>query len=355
MAAHNAGKYIRQAIDSLLTQTLHDFELIVVDDASSDKSLSIVRGYSDPRIHIIENSVQKGASYSRNRGLERARGKYIAILDADDLALPDRLRFQSDYLDATPDVFLVGSNFETIDEEGNVTCRDRIRRDPLTVRWLLLFGNCLVHSTVMFRRDAIESLGGYDEAMPSGEDYDLYVRFAAHGRVAFLDGVLCRWRVHCESLSHQVSLENHKPLWARSMCHSIYLQTSRRIDEDLAFCLMRNISMLAKDRQTVLKAFEVIISCLESLSRSHPTKTERRALLLLAIEELLRVAKLNPGSWRYAFRKVAGLLSKHDPPLTFHPAMIKIVLRATLPSNVTMKIGRLRRGIERSSSRLLKN
>src|SRR5207244_1333252 len=139
------------------------------------------------------------------------------------------------------------------------------------------------------------------------EDYDLYVRFAAHGRVAFLDDVLCQWRVHCESLSHQESVENHKPLWAKSVCCSVYLQTSRRIDEDLALCLMRNISMPAKDRQTTLKAFEVIVNCLESLSRSHPTKSERRALLLLAIEELLRVANLNPGSRGYAFRKVARL------------------------------------------------
>lgn len=352
MAVHNGGKYIRQAIDSLLNQSLHEFELIVVDDASTDESLNMVRTYSDPRIHILENSVQKGPSYSRNRGWKRARGEYIAILDADDIALPDRLRLQSEYLSANPDVALCGGNFETIDESGNTKSRDRIRRDPLTLRWLLLFGNCFVHSTVMFRREAVESLGGYDETMPRGEDYDLYLRLASHGRIVFLNDILCRWRDHQQSLSHQQLSKIHRGLGAQLICRSVYLQTSQRIEEDLAFCLMRGNLAPAKDRQTVLNAFEVIISCLESLSAKHPAKTERRVLLLLAIEELLRVAKSNSGSLRHAFYEVARLLSKHDPILTFHLATAKILLKAALPRNVDTRIGRMKRGREASSRRV---
>jgi glycosyltransferase involved in cell wall biosynthesis len=343
MAVHNAGKYIRQAIDSALRQTLADFELIVIDDASTDGSLQMVQVYSDPRIHIIENSVQKGPSYSRNKGLERARGDYIAILDADDIALSDRLRIQSDYLDATPDVSLVGSSSETIDQEGNILGQDRVRRDPLTLRWLLLFGNCFVHSTVMFRRDAVESGGGYDEAMPPAEDYDLYVRLAAHGTVALLEDVLCQWRDHPESLSRQQSVKTQKPVWVHSICRSVYLQTAQRIDEDLAVCLMRNGSRPAKNRHTVRKAFAVIINCFESLSKSHSTRAECRTLLLLAIEELLRVAKLNPGSMASAFHDVARLLRRRDPLVAFQPALIKIMFRALLPSRLTTSISHLRR------------
>src|SRR5208337_1568211 len=181
MAAYNAEKYLRQAVDSILSQTLADFELIVVDDASIDATRAVLESYSDPRIRALYNPSNLGQCVSRNKALAAARGKYIAILDADDIALPTRLEKQAEWLDRHPEIGLLGSYAVTIDEQGKEHARwDYSPTDDAAIKWALLFTNVFIHSSVMMRKSVVNQTGGYsnEECIRRAfvEDYELLSR-----------------------------------------------------------------------------------------------------------------------------------------------------------------------------------
>ena len=113
MPAYNAEKYIGEAIDSILNQTFTDFEFIIIDDGSSDRTADIVKSYSDPRIRLLANERNSGIVASLNRGIQKATGKYIARMDADDYSRLDRIKKQVDFLDNHPEVIALGTSFST--------------------------------------------------------------------------------------------------------------------------------------------------------------------------------------------------------------------------------------------------
>ncbi len=121
LPVYNGARFLRQAIDSVLSQTWKDFELLVVNDGSTDGTAAILESYSDPRIRILSNVQNIGLTLSLNKGLQSARGEYIARIDADDIALPIRLEKQVSYLDQHPEVGLVATGVKVIDERGHVT------------------------------------------------------------------------------------------------------------------------------------------------------------------------------------------------------------------------------------------
>jgi glycosyltransferase involved in cell wall biosynthesis len=202
MAVYNGERYLREAIDSILAQTLADFELIVVDDASTDATPRILDCYRDPRLLRLRNGRNLGAAASLNRGLAQARGEFVARLDADDFAYPERLARQVAYLDHHPQVGLLGTWFEHMDPEGTV--RERVTR-PITdtgIRWFQLFHCAFCHSSVMLRRDLLERTGQrYNETLRSGIDFDLWVRLQAWTRMAMLPEYLVRYRLHGDSIT----------------------------------------------------------------------------------------------------------------------------------------------------------
>jgi len=133
MAVYNAARFLREAIASILTQTYRDFEVIVVDDASSDDSLSILHSFGDPRMRIIRHHTNVGAALSRNDALIAARGELIAIMDADDVCAPTRLERQVAFLDVHPEVGLVGCGvYDNIDASGAVLCTSFLPEDEET-------------------------------------------------------------------------------------------------------------------------------------------------------------------------------------------------------------------------------
>ncbi|MDG6249253.1 glycosyltransferase [Methanocalculus sp.] len=194
MTVYNEERFLRQAIDSILAQTYSDFELLVVDDASTDSSPTILASYTDPRVRVVTNEENMGCPRSSNRGLALARGQYIARMDADDIAYPHRLAVQHAFLERHPGIDLVGSSNELIDEEGKVIGAWRGRFGPETVYYLLNFRNCLTHSTVMFRKEFAESIGGYNERVKWALDYDFYHRASKAGKLYRMDEVLVQWR-----------------------------------------------------------------------------------------------------------------------------------------------------------------
>jgi glycosyltransferase involved in cell wall biosynthesis len=195
MPAYNAEKYIKDAIDSILSQTFQDFELIVLNDCSKDSTEQIILSYTDDRVVYLKNEVNMGVAATLNRGLAAAKGEYIARMDADDISLPERFAHQVAFLDANPKVAVLGTNVETFNENGPLYT-GWSATDPAQMKVDLLFSCGLAHPSVMMRREAVQTLGGYDLAYEGMEDYDLWCRVAENYDVTTLEQVLFRYRVH---------------------------------------------------------------------------------------------------------------------------------------------------------------
>lgn len=178
VAVHNGGSYLRDAAESILAQTHSDFELLLVDDASTDGAIDALP--PDARIRILRNDQNSGQVPSLNRGLAEARGEYVARLDADDVMLPRRLELQVAVLDDEPSVALVGTWMDVIDERGHTwsTVRGRITDYAGFVTAILTDRIPFGHPSLMYRRDVVRALGGYDASLAPSEDKDLYRRLA---------------------------------------------------------------------------------------------------------------------------------------------------------------------------------
>lgn len=200
---YNREAYVGAAIESVLTQSFRDFEILLIDDGSTDRSVEILRSYDDPRVRVICNEYNLGIPHTRNRGLELARGEYIALLDSDDVARPDRLRQQTTFLDCHPDYVQVGGWKQDIDMNGRVL--KKIKRQPThaaDVHAQLLF-RCSVSNTTVMARAATLQAYGYRPSFPRCQDYDLHVRLATHHKIANLPQVLTHARVH----PHQITVQ----------------------------------------------------------------------------------------------------------------------------------------------------
>lgn len=208
MAFHNDERFIASAIESVLVQTFRDFELVMVDDASTDRSAAIAASYSDPRIRVIRNSTNEGLTRSLNRGLSTIRSEYVARLDANDVAFPTRLARQVAWLDQHPDVAALGVQAIPIDVLGRTLRRvallDAQWKRPTGgpwMEWYRIFDTPFVHSAVMFRRATVNEVGGYDERHPLAQDAELWMRLGRSWRLANTSEALVAFRVDSSSMT----------------------------------------------------------------------------------------------------------------------------------------------------------
>lgn len=203
MPVYNGERFLRSAIESVLTQDCNDFDLLIVDDGSTDGTVGIVRSFRDPRIRLLQNPHNLGIVGALQAGLQVAKGEYVARLDADDLCCPGRLRLQAEYLDDHPCIMVVGGACDLIDGDGAIVgayCGPTV---PILIDWELLFSNAMKHSSVMFRRVEILDMGGYRTGFPHAEDYDLWRRIsnAMPESMAQLKIPLIQLRLHFSQLS----------------------------------------------------------------------------------------------------------------------------------------------------------
>ena len=200
MPAYNVERYIGQAIESVLNQTFTQFELLVIDDASTDGTLDIVNAFAtDARLRVVRQKQNRGRPSSRNHGLDIAEGEYVAFLDADDYCAPERLAKQVAFLDANPDIGGVGSWKKWVDMDGTPVAGE-IRRFPLEpdeVACKMIRECTLGQTSLMLRRTAIGDYR-YDPAFPYSEDYELWARMIESTRFANLKEPLTYYRRHTE-------------------------------------------------------------------------------------------------------------------------------------------------------------
>lgn len=205
MSVYNGAAYLSQAVDSILGQTFGDFEFIIIDDGSRDESPELLARYAgmDRRIVIRTNRENIGLTRSLNIGLERARGRYIARQDADDLSDPERLERQVRTMERNPSLGLLGGYCRLVDERGREM---KIRQAPLAdlgIRWQGLFVNPFFHTTMMFRRALLQRHRlQYDATLPCSQDYDLWVRLLAVSRGGNLPVPLAASRLHDHSVTN---------------------------------------------------------------------------------------------------------------------------------------------------------
>ncbi|GEP03909.1 glycosyltransferase [Methylobacterium oxalidis] len=203
--SYNHAPYVAQTIRSLLDQTFQDFEIVVTDDASVDATADIVRGFADPRIRLEVLPENRGISGAMNATIARARGRYLAILNSDDWALPGRLARQVAFLEANPGVAAVFGMPRAVDEGGVPTVPFNDFRAPLRLpdfsrrSWLRQFffhGNCLCAPTAMIRRSAYEAVGAYDPRLTNYQDLDMWIRMLVAGQAFHvLDEELTAFRI----------------------------------------------------------------------------------------------------------------------------------------------------------------
>lgn len=198
MAVFNGDKHLCECLDSILAQTLNEFEFIIIDDASTDKTKDILNEYAnkDSRIIIITNEENKERSVSRNIGICAARASLIAVVDADDVSAPHRLEVQYEFMQKNPHIGVCGALIQ-IYETGQ-TVPYYLDNDIL--RAYLLFNCCVAHPVVMYRKDMVLDVGGYNETMFQAEDYDLWVKLLLKRTVHFanIPEVLLRYRCYPE-------------------------------------------------------------------------------------------------------------------------------------------------------------
>lgn len=202
MPVFNSDRWLADAIESIQAQSHPDFELIIVDDGSEDRTESIVaeaiRG--DSRIRTTHQK-HLGIASALNRGISLARAPIIVRMDGDDISAPDRLRTQLAFLDAHPDVAALGSWAHVIDETGRKVGERKPETEPAELHRFLVKQNPFIHSSMMLRASAIRNAGGYRPVLEGAEDYDLWLRLSEHARLANIPEFLLSYRAHSASVS----------------------------------------------------------------------------------------------------------------------------------------------------------
>lgn len=284
MPVYNAGSFLRDSINSIVNQTFTQWELLIVDDNSKDNSVSVINSYTDPRIKCFFNTENKGPAYSRNLAIEHSNGEYIAIMDADDIAMPKRIEIEYSFLENHPNVDVVGASSVKIDEENNVIERNfvggSISSEQIFVN--TLFACPLLHSSVMIRKKFWLNNGlFYDNSYPCNQDYELWSRVIFFGNIFVLPDCLIKYRISPNQIStrnrtFQLELANklRKQMFLRLSLDFTMdeLETFNQIEEGV----VSNIYLV----ESVLKKLATIkdSKCNHLLLMKKILKTERKIL-----------------------------------------------------------------------------
>lgn len=200
LPVHDGGRFLREALESVLAQTLSDLELLVVDDGSIDETAAILAEIRDERLRVLRQD-HAGLVAALEHGIAEARSPYLARMDADDVSLPPRFERQVAYLDERPGVALVAPGVETIDEAGRPRGRVTLPDDDSALRRRLLLRNPFTHGAVVVRAEAVRGAGGYRAGYGANEDYDLWRRIARDWRLGALPEILYRYREHSAAVT----------------------------------------------------------------------------------------------------------------------------------------------------------
>lgn len=274
MPAYNGEKYIGAAIESILNQTYENFELVIVEDKSTDNTLDVIRKYKDSRISLYLNSCNRGIAYSTNLGIARSKGEYIALLDDDDLAAERRLEWQTAFMEEHSDVDILGGRSALIDAEGNFIKYDlEPLRNPKYIKAILLFSNeKFANGTAMIRKSFIvDNDLKYQEGCLGMQDFKFYIDSSKIGTITSIDRLLHFKRIHDEEATNR-SMKLHAAERAR-----LFAQFQRESIRKSGF-------------QIEEESLQIINDFISESMRKHFTKAEA-VCLYNVLKEMVRQAR----------------------------------------------------------------
>jgi len=279
----NAEKMLGEAINSMLNQSFLDFELLILLDGCTDESKSIATSYRDPRIKLIE-SPNVGLVKILNLGIKQAKGKYIARQDADDISMPDRLKAQVLILESNDEISMVGTWAQIFSAKNG---EERFHRHPKThhaITLSLLFDNPFVHSSIMIRRDVINSLGGYSESFSRNppEDYDLWVKVSHHFLCVNIPVVLVRYR----EVESSISFKNRslvKENVINISAQNIYNSCNRKLSSEEARLLTQIYHHQIPNGVELFKLWAVIFKFISIVTSSRIIKNIESFIVFMKI------------------------------------------------------------------------
>jgi glycosyltransferase involved in cell wall biosynthesis len=207
LPVYNCELYIQTAVESILNQTFTDFEFLIIDDASTDDTVFIIKKINDSRIQLIEKPLNSGYTNSLNYGLQIAKGRYIARMDGDDISMPERFAQQIAYLESHPDVVVCGTTYKIVGNDKRIT----LPENHEAIKIGLLWGNCILHPSVMIRKKMLDDFSiSYDTSKEPAEDYDMWVRLLSLGKLHNLQEVLMEYRLYGNQVSRKRAEEQKK-------------------------------------------------------------------------------------------------------------------------------------------------
>jgi len=313
LPVHNGGAYLDAAVRSILDQTFTDFELLAIDDGSTDGSGEVLRGYRDPRLRLVKNSRNFGIVETLNRGLSLARGVYIARMDSDDISLPERFERQAHFLDAHPEVGVVGTSGGLIDGRGESLGTFRYPLSHEAICFSLHFFNPLAHPSVMMRRKVVLSSGGYRSAglSPGGasfpEDYDLWWRLGDVTRMVNLPDRLLLLRKHTGTITarHMEEFRANAANISRDRIEAILSQSvSVAVAEAMMSRRYQPVELASEAFRTIVRLYHAYLQI--GLSKGVKVEIRRKTC-----EELARIALYRGNLFRV--RGLFWTLARLDP------------------------------------------
>ena len=237
MPVFNTEKYINECIDSVLAQTYSDFEFIIIDDCSSDRTLEIIKGYSDNRIKLIQNTENLGLTKNLNRAIDIANGEFIARMDADDICMPTRFEKQLAAFKSNTQLGICGTWFENFGDLSGIT-RYAISHDEIAFG--LLYQSQFCHPTVMFRKSVLDNNElRYNETFTTAQDYELWSRIILKTQAFNIPEVLLKYRFHSQSISStkkEQQLENRNKIITSYFSRFKIILEEEDIELLISFC-----------------------------------------------------------------------------------------------------------------------
>ncbi len=261
LPVYNGEAFLREAIESILNQTYQPIELIVIDDGSTDNTPTILKDYEGKIRHYRQSN--QGLVKTLNLGLSLANGKYIARMDADDISHPQRLEKQINYLEANPDVNLLGTSCYYINFNGKIIGRGQVPRTNGGIKWVLLFASPFIHPSVIIKKDFIFNNGLlFNEKFPYAEDYELWGRILKNSKAANLPEPLISYRIHQKNISIQnknIQLYFHKII-SKNILQDTFPNMKIINDDIEALCELsltgfRNINKLKSKQQYLMHTY----------------------------------------------------------------------------------------------------
>lgn len=273
LPAYNAEAYLEPALRSVLEQSFRDFELIVIDDGSTDRTGELLGNFDDRRLQVIRHELNAGLIAGLNEGIEASRGRYIARMDADDICEPTRFQRQIDCLETHPEIGVLGTAIRVIDDQGRPGAAFVMPVTPTDVEWAIPMLCPLAHPSVMMRTEFVKRAEGYSPAALHAEDYDLWCRLSRLTQIANLREPLVSVRKHAASVT---SALRHTHLDAAAMVAKA--EVDRRLNQDVPVQSIRCMRSWGQtDSEYAMQAVKILCALLEKLSSARSVASTKTA------------------------------------------------------------------------------